>query len=812
MHAPRPIEWKVSAHHLLLLLFLAAVFLSAVTNILGLDIWWHLAVGRYLVQTHSFPARDVFSTTGTAWDNKEWLFGIFVYLLHQEGGAGLLALSKAALFTAVFLVLYLVAAKRSGSRYLSLAVVFLAALACRVRLAFRPELFSWLFIALLLLFIEQFREGRRRPLCLFPLLMLCWVNVHPLAFVGLGILAIHLAAGIAVRLLPGPAERNGWRRGRPGDLPVLALVLAASFLAFACNPLGWRRILSPIELLVKHSAYLGALTEAAPLPLFQFPAFAAFVLLAVFTLVMFVTSLEPADTLLILLSGAASVTMARNAPLLPVVAAPAIACQLARFIGPLARDLAAVFLRRRAAVDAAVAVLLVAAMVWAVRRPGFGLGYNGIVYPEGVVRYVETAKPLGPLFNIYDWGGFLIWRLYPGYRVFIDGRGPDVYPPEVWAEYETIESAGEGWGEALDRRGVNLAVVSTAEKLHPLIRALSASRSWRLGYWDFHSMVFLRDVPGNRPLIEAVRYAVLDTEMMRFRGWDPSIELQILGELDDYLKEHPESIEARSLLGLTYLNRGMEDRAIEEFERLAAGNPALPRVHYNLGMIHSRRGDDARAAAEYEKEIALDGSFAPAHNNLGRIRFDRGDLRLAERSFRKALKADPDYVHALNNLGLVHLEKEDTKRALAEFSRALEIDPAYEPAARNLALAQEMSSNPAQTLNRMGQFYYARDNLDKAERHFARALSHDPRYAVAIGNLGVVALRRREHEEAIRRFREVLEIAPDDEGARRHLALAEAMAAGGGQFGAPPLADAGPGGQSPAGFAPAPPAPPGGAR
>lgn len=62
-------------------------------------------------------------------------------------------------------------------------------------------------------------------------------------------------------------------------------------------------------------------------------------------------------------------------------------------------------------------------------------------------------------------------------------------------------------------------------------------------------------------------------------------------------------------------------------------------------------------------------------------------------------------------------------------------------------------------------------------------------------------------EEAIRRFREVLEIAPDDEGARRHLALAEAMAAGGGPSAAPPLSNAGSNAE-----APAPPAPPGGGR
>ena len=231
METGRTLEWRFSLHHVLLVLLMAAIFCASVTRVLGLDIWWHLAVGKYLLSTRSFPAHDVFSFTGASWDNKEWLFGILVYLVHRAGGAELMTLVKSALFTATFFVLYLLSVKRSGNRYLSLGVVLLAALACRVRLAFRPELLSWLFMAILLLLIEEFWEGRKRPLCFFPLLMLAWVNLHPLAFVGLAILAIHLVGGIARAALPVQAEKHGWRRPRPGDLGLLALILSASCIA-----------------------------------------------------------------------------------------------------------------------------------------------------------------------------------------------------------------------------------------------------------------------------------------------------------------------------------------------------------------------------------------------------------------------------------------------------------------------------------------------------------------------------------------------------------------------------------------------------
>ena len=37
------------------------------------------------------------------------------------------------------------------------------------------------------------------------------------------------------------------------------------------------------------------------------------------------------------------------------------------------------------------------------------------------------------MFNPYVWGGYLIWSLYPDYKVFIDGRGliPEVFFQEV---------------------------------------------------------------------------------------------------------------------------------------------------------------------------------------------------------------------------------------------------------------------------------------------------------------------------------------------------------------------------------------------
>jgi len=787
MDTEKRVELRFYFYHFHLILLAAAIFCLAVTRILGLDIWWHLAVGKYLLQTRTFPRYDVFSFTGAAWDNKEWLFGIFVYLIHRMGGVNLMTLAKAALFTATFVLLYVLSVKRSGNRYISIAVVVLAALACRVRLAFRPELLSLLFIAILLMMLDAYLRGNRKPLCVFPLLMLVWVNMHPLAFLGLAILLIYVVGQLVSRALSAQAVANSWRRLGGREMLLLILILAASCVAFICNPISWHRFLSPIELITKHSAYLSVITEAKPLPIFQFPSFAAFLLLAVFTLVMFISTMEPADTIVLTVFGIISVTMARNAPLLPVCAAAIIAREFAQFVSALPNDAFVFFKKWQRAFDVAIAVLLAVLIVWSVMLPDFGLGYGGLLYPEGAVKYVTTSAPVGQMFNIYDWGGYLIWELFPRYTVFMDGRGPDVYSPEFWAEYETVELGKEGWSRILDRYGVNFILISTGNKLYDLIARLNESASWRLAYWDFQSMVFLRNIEKNRPLIDAYQYQVLNAAEPGFKAWIPPVELQIMSELYNYLKANPDSLGGRNLLAVTYLKKGMIDQAIKEFETIAATHPKAGKIHYNLGMLYSQKGDADRTVAEYEKEIAIDAKFPAAYNNLGRILFERGDTSRAGKTFKRALKIDPRYVHALNNLGLVYMEEGRTKEAIGEFKKALEIDPRYEGAARNLALAQEMVDKPAETCNRLGQIYYNQGNLAKAEQQFKKARTHNPKYTVAIGNLGVISLRRGNYGEAIRLFREVLAIAPEDAAARQHLAMSESLLAQKGEGVAPGL-------------------------
>jgi hypothetical protein len=108
--------------------------------------------------------------------------------------------------------------------------------------------------------------------------------------------------------------------------------------------------------------------------------------------------------------------------------------------------------------------------------------------PVDAVRFLQAEQPPGPLFNSYNWGGYLIWEL-PNYPVFVDGR-TDLYDDEFLTEYLSVVLAQEGWEEKLDRYQINLVLIEPESMLG---RILDEQGHWQLLYGDHQAMIFARD-------------------------------------------------------------------------------------------------------------------------------------------------------------------------------------------------------------------------------------------------------------------------------------------------------------------------------
>jgi hypothetical protein len=123
-------------------------------------------------------------------------------------------------------------------------------------------------------------------------------------------------------------------------------------------------------------------------------------------------------------------------------------------------------------------------------------------YPQELSYFLDKTKIPGPMYNFYTWGGFLIWRLYPQYKVFIDGRALD---RDISWNADAILKTYPKWQTRLDAFNINFIVIPVIfrESGHiiPLATALVNNDKWKLIFLRNNSAIFVRNVPSNREYI-----------------------------------------------------------------------------------------------------------------------------------------------------------------------------------------------------------------------------------------------------------------------------------------------------------------------
>jgi hypothetical protein len=283
-----------------------------------------------------------------------------------------------------------------------------------------------------------------------------------------------------------------------------------------------------------------------------------------------------AHWILFIAFAAASLTAFRNIPLIgflaPVLIAAYFPCRL-----PLPRILAW-----------APALLLLAGVAAGIAQGRFlQLRVAEWTVPTGAADYLAANHITGPVFNTYEQGGYLIWRLAPQARVFIDGRS---LSETAYRDYNTIlfnsgYPADQVTGpreQLLNRYGVQAVVMNSVDyvsgALYPLALALAnpVSDEWALVYEDSQALVFLRrPPPGTRvlsnPLGRVLRH--LDKECMAYIENSPDTPL-CARTLGDYWLRNQAADPARRML---LLYRAHAKRPDESVDRALRSLDSAPR-------------------------------------------------------------------------------------------------------------------------------------------------------------------------------------------------------------------------------------------
>src|SRR5262249_15767847 len=126
----------------------------------------------------------------------------------------------------------------------------------------RPQMFGFLFLVLTLLVLEKFRQGVSWPLWALPPMFLLWVNTHGSFIIGLGVIVVHLLAGL-FRFQQGRIKAIGWP-GSEGIKLETAVLLCIAVLPI--TPYGTQLAVYPFDMAFSQPINVANISEWRPMP------------------------------------------------------------------------------------------------------------------------------------------------------------------------------------------------------------------------------------------------------------------------------------------------------------------------------------------------------------------------------------------------------------------------------------------------------------------------------------------------------------------------------------------------------------------
>jgi hypothetical protein len=467
----------LNVKHTFLAVLLVGLFALTARNVTDPDVWWHLKTGQYIAEHKSVPHADPFSFTraGAPWVAHEWLTDLLLYQLQRITGFGGLIILFALVPCAAFFLLYL----RCGpDPYVAGVATLGAASATMPVWGVRPQVLSLLLTSLWLLILERFERNPKVLWCTLPLTLL-WVNLHAGFALGLALSALFLAGELVERVL-GRSQQSASR------LRIAALIFLLDLLIVPLNPNGLRMFSYPIATL-RSTAMQSYITEWAS-PNFHHAEYWPFLLVVLGTFATLGWSrreVRPRDLLLLLVSLYAGLYSIRMMPLFVLIALPFICRRLTDSSTsqrqPVRRTSAFVTLLN-CTIVAAIMVFAGVHTAQVIERQPQAEMEN---FPARAVAFLQTHPLSGPIFNHYDWGGYLIWKLYPATRVFIDGRA-DLYGEQLLNQFADTYQFKGAWQQTLQRWNIDTVLVPAGSVL---ATGLRSSPGWTVAYEDSQAAI-----------------------------------------------------------------------------------------------------------------------------------------------------------------------------------------------------------------------------------------------------------------------------------------------------------------------------------
>lgn len=707
------------------------------------DLWWQIRTGEWILEHHEVPKLDVFSYTmnGKQWINIKWGFEVLAAVVTKIAGPeSVFIIQSIVNCLIVFFLLKLsqllfrkngIENPSSQRNFLFSGVISFIILMTGVeyRMIGRPEMFSHLFTILFLVILENNRLSPSKLIYAIIPLQLLWANMHEAFGIGIVILAIYTLSAWLDRI---------FSKDRKSDAIQLSIITISAIASVVINPNGIDLLTRPFNIMnqVYSNKYTTELLDFTAPEWWKKEAYIGmlFSIVSIVTLLAmkknektkntqfqkFVLKVNNPYLITLIAFLYLGLTAYRNLIFISLICFPVF--HYSFYLG-LRRwfEKAKRFQKYSIPVVVVLLIFFYASIVsnkyyqFTNSRDRFGLEVLSINNPTGAADYIQKNNLKNKVcFSDYLTSSFLLWKLQPEFKTYIDLRDLDVFPAAFFNEFLRDVNSAKDFHKLDSLRHFDYAVV-----FRPQFSALHA-------YLYNDSIYALKYVDPVAAIYEKTDNFTRDDIFEKCKPVKPgSFATAVNKILNPFYTSYSYSgIETDYIAASYYLTVGRVELAKQRADNLAQSAKTRYKAGELMGQIYFR-------------------SAMQEPNDSAR----QGLLSLAEESYLQSLRDNSNFAPSFLGLGSVHYTQKNYTGAISDLNKCLAIDDDNFDA--HLSIAQcyrELISTGSAKKD---------EYRNKLLQHYLKANALNPGNTMVIANIGFVYFQANDCEKAKKYLSEV---------------------------------------------------------
>lgn len=590
------------------------------TDFSSIDLGRHLKNGQIVWNNPDVLFKNFYSyaETGFRFVNHHWFSGVIFWLFYLIGGLKILTALNIIIGVLTVLIFFKSAVKKSNfalASMLALPVILLLS----ERVDARPEMFSYLFIAVTYYALENFRSNGygKKLIWLIPMFLI-WANSHIYFFIGLFLVSL---AALEQLILKTKNSRKFF------------YIALSSWTVCLLTPNFIKGLLYPFNIFKQYGYdivenkspfYLQNLTINYNIAIFE--------ILLVSLVLSFIAAaikrkMDFYSFAIALFFSIFACLYIRNLPIFGLISLPIMA-----------RNYSALFKNfKQKQIMALAAVFAVYILFFCIiirdnagekkfinKNFGFGVEQASV----DSIKFYKSNNLSGPIFNNYDFGSALIFWLFPEEKVFVDNR-PEAYSVDFFNQtYKPMMQDENKWLEFSGKYGINLIYFTHTDGT-PWANKFLASRlrdeNWPLVYFDDYAIIMANNNKNNANIIEKYKideqkFSDRLAELLQTAGYNEKLHLADfaisygsydLAEniLSALLSDNPDDGKILASLGYLYAgNSGKENmvKSLNYFNKAANNGYKLPGIYNQMGLNYWNLADYGEAKKMWLNALRID--------------------------------------------------------------------------------------------------------------------------------------------------------------------------------------------------------------